>query len=53
MPMIGFDACKRALDTLVAAAKADLGSFAGWTRRAENAAGAFKRVYMELDGELK
>ena len=36
-----------------AAAKADLGSFAGWTRRAENAAGALKRVYMELDGELK
>jgi glyoxylase-like metal-dependent hydrolase (beta-lactamase superfamily II) len=35
-----------------AAAKADLGSFAGWTRRAENAAGALKRVYMELDGEL-
>jgi glyoxylase-like metal-dependent hydrolase (beta-lactamase superfamily II) len=36
-----------------AAAKADLGSFASWTRRAENAAGALKRVYMELDGELK
>ena len=35
-----------------AAAKADLGSFAGWTRRTENAAGALKRVYMELDGEL-
>jgi cyclase len=35
-----------------AAAKADLGSFASWTRRAENAAGALKRVYMELDGEL-
>ena len=35
-----------------AATKADLGSFASWTRRAENAAGALKRVYMELDGEL-
>jgi len=36
-----------------AAAKADLGSFASWTRRAENAAGALKRVYMELDGDLR
>ena len=36
-----------------ASAKADLGSFAGWTRRSENAAGALKRVYMELDGGLK
>jgi hypothetical protein len=35
-----------------AAAHADLGSFASWTRRTENAAGALKRVYMELDGEL-
>jgi glyoxylase-like metal-dependent hydrolase (beta-lactamase superfamily II) len=36
-----------------AAAKADLGSFASWTRRAENAAGALRRVYMELNGEIK
>ena len=36
-----------------APAKADLGAFDGWTRRAENVAGALKRVYMELDGELK
>jgi glyoxylase-like metal-dependent hydrolase (beta-lactamase superfamily II) len=35
-----------------AASQADLGDFAGWTRRSENAAGALKRVYMELDGEL-
>jgi glyoxylase-like metal-dependent hydrolase (beta-lactamase superfamily II) len=35
-----------------AASRADFGSFASWTRRAENAAGALKRVYMELDGEL-
>src|SRR5262245_30058550 len=34
-------------------AKADLGTFADWTRRSENAAGALKRVYMELDGELR
>jgi cyclase len=32
--------------------RADLGGFAAWTRRSENAAGALKRVYMELDGEL-
>ena len=36
-----------------AATNADLGSFASWTRRTENAAGALKRVYMELDGELR
>jgi len=35
-----------------AASKAAFGSFADWTRRSENAAGALKRVYMELDGEL-
>jgi glyoxylase-like metal-dependent hydrolase (beta-lactamase superfamily II) len=35
-----------------AASKADFGPFATWTRRSENAAGALKRVYMELDGEL-
>ena len=33
--------------------KADFGVYAGWTRRSENAAGALRRVYMELDGELK
>ena len=33
--------------------RADFGPYAGWWRRAENAAGALKRVYMELDGELK
>ena len=36
-----------------AAAAADFGSFTGWTRFNENAANALKRVYMELDGELK
>jgi glyoxylase-like metal-dependent hydrolase (beta-lactamase superfamily II) len=35
-----------------AAEKADFGPFATWTRKPENAAGALKRVYMELDGEL-
>jgi glyoxylase-like metal-dependent hydrolase (beta-lactamase superfamily II) len=35
-----------------AASKAELGDFATWTRRSENVAGALKRVYMELDGEL-
>jgi len=35
-----------------AAAKADFLDFANWTRKSENAAGAVKRVYMELDGEL-
>jgi glyoxylase-like metal-dependent hydrolase (beta-lactamase superfamily II) len=36
-----------------AEAAADFGEFAGWWRRTENAAGALKRVYMELDGELQ
>jgi glyoxylase-like metal-dependent hydrolase (beta-lactamase superfamily II) len=36
-----------------AESRADLGTFGGWTRRTENAAGALKRVYMELDGELR
>jgi hypothetical protein len=36
-----------------AATEADFGSYANWTRRTDNAAGALKRVYMELDGELK
>jgi len=35
-----------------APSRADFGEFAAWTRRAENAAGALKRVYMELDGQL-
>ena len=35
-----------------APAKADLGTFTTWTRKSENVAGALKRVYMELDGEL-
>jgi len=33
--------------------RADFGPFGAWTRRADNAAGALKRVYMEPDGELK
>jgi glyoxylase-like metal-dependent hydrolase (beta-lactamase superfamily II) len=33
--------------------RADLGPYESWTRRSENAAGAIKRVYMELDGQLK
>lgn len=32
--------------------RADLGAFAAWTRKNENVAGALKRIYMELDGEL-
>jgi glyoxylase-like metal-dependent hydrolase (beta-lactamase superfamily II) len=36
-----------------AANRADWGPYAGWWRRSENAAGALKRVYMELDGQLK
>jgi glyoxylase-like metal-dependent hydrolase (beta-lactamase superfamily II) len=36
-----------------AANRADWGDFAAWTRRSENAAGALKRVYMEIDGELQ
>lgn len=35
-----------------AAGHADWGPFADWIRRPENAAGALKRVYMELDGAL-
>jgi cyclase len=35
-----------------AADKADFGEFAGWWRKTENAPGAMKRVYMELDGQL-
>jgi glyoxylase-like metal-dependent hydrolase (beta-lactamase superfamily II) len=33
--------------------RADFGPYAGWWRRTENAPGALKRVYMELDGLLK
>jgi cyclase len=36
-----------------AAASADFGPYAGWTRKENNAAGAITRVYMELDGQLK
>ncbi len=36
-----------------AAAKADFGEYSTWWRRAENAPGALKRVYMELDGQLE
>jgi hypothetical protein len=36
-----------------AAAAADFGPFSSWTRAGDNAANAIKRVYMELDGELK
>lgn len=36
-----------------AAAGADFGPYATWTRRENNAAGALQRVYMELDGQLK
>jgi glyoxylase-like metal-dependent hydrolase (beta-lactamase superfamily II) len=36
-----------------AVAKADFGPYARWTRRMENADGALRRVYMELDGQLK
>ncbi|HWW83268.1 MAG TPA: MBL fold metallo-hydrolase [Vicinamibacterales bacterium] len=35
-----------------AADKADFGEFTGWWRKSENAPGAMKRVYMELDGQL-
>lgn len=35
-----------------APASAVWNDFTGWVRRAENAAGALKRVYMELDGAL-
>jgi glyoxylase-like metal-dependent hydrolase (beta-lactamase superfamily II) len=36
-----------------AAASASFGDIANWTRAAENAPGALKRVYMEIDKELK
>ena len=36
-----------------AVAAANLGPFSDWTRVNDNAANALKRVYMELDGELK
>jgi cyclase len=35
-----------------AAERADFGPYTAWTRRSENAAGALKRVYLELDGQL-
>jgi cyclase len=35
-----------------AASQADFGEYATWWRKTENAPGAIKRVYMELDGEL-
>jgi len=36
-----------------APASADFGPYAGWWRKNENAAGAIKRVYMELDAQLR
>lgn len=36
-----------------AAGAARFGDIGSWTRAAENAPGALKRVYMELDGQLK
>jgi glyoxylase-like metal-dependent hydrolase (beta-lactamase superfamily II) len=36
-----------------AAAQADFGAFAGWLRAADNAPGALKRVYLEIDGGLR
>lgn len=36
-----------------AVAAANLGPFADWTRVSDNAANGLKRVYMELDGQLK
>jgi hypothetical protein len=36
-----------------ATAGARLEPYDGWTRAANNASGALKRVYMELDGQLK
>ena len=36
-----------------AVAVANFGPFSDWTRVNDNAANALKRVYMELDGELK
>jgi len=37
----------------VAADRADFGAYIDWTRRSENAAGALKRVYMQLDGQIR
>jgi glyoxylase-like metal-dependent hydrolase (beta-lactamase superfamily II) len=37
----------------LAADRADFGPYTTWTRRADNAAGALKRVYMQLDGQLR
>jgi hypothetical protein len=37
----------------VAADRADFGPYTNWTRRTDNAAGALKRVYMQLDGQLR
>jgi len=36
-----------------ALAQADLGPYANWTRRDNNAAAALKRVYLEIDGGVK
>ncbi len=36
-----------------AASAANFGDISSWIRKAENAAAALKRVYMELDGQLK
>jgi len=36
-----------------APAAANFGPYESWTRKQNNAAGALKRVYMELDGQLK
>ncbi len=33
--------------------QANFGPYASWTRSAENAPGALRRVYLELDGQLK
>jgi hypothetical protein len=35
-----------------AVSQANFGEFGAWTRLAENAPAALKRVYMELDGQL-
>ena len=37
----------------LAADRADFGPYTTWTRRSNNAAGALKRVYMQLDGQLR
>jgi len=36
-----------------ALAASNFGEFANWTRFNDNAANGLKRVYMELDGQLK